>query len=71
MGKVEEINLYPMSFNEFVLAKGGKAKFDFLKSSNWDEISLLSASFSSLLQEYCFTGGMPEVVKTYVEGRDL
>ena len=71
VGKVEEINLYPMSFNEFVLAKGGKAKFDFLKSSNWDEISLLNSSFSSLLQEYCFTGGMPEVVKTYVEGRDL
>lgn len=71
VGKVEEVNLYPMSFNEFVLAKGGKAKFDFLKSSNWDEISLLNASFSSLLQEYCFTGGMPEVVKTYVEGRDL
>ena len=71
VGKVEEINLYPMSFNEFVLAKGGKAKFDFLKSSNWDEISLLNASFSSLLQEYCFTGEMPEVVKTYVEERDL
>lgn len=71
VGKVKEVNLYPMSFNEFVLAKGGKAKFDFLKSSNWDEISLLNASFSSLLQEYCFTGGMPEVVKTYVEGRDL
>ncbi|MBO6056135.1 MAG: ATP-binding protein [Alphaproteobacteria bacterium] len=71
VGKVEEINLYPMSFNEFVLAKGEKAKFDFLQSSNWDEISLLNASFSSLLQEYCFTGGMPEVIKTYLEGRDL
>ncbi|MBR4399652.1 MAG: ATP-binding protein [Aeriscardovia sp.] len=71
VGKVEEVSLYPMSFNEFVMAKGGKAKFDFLESSNWDEISLLHSDFFPLLQEYCFTGGMPEVVKAYVGGQDL
>ena len=71
VGKVEEVSLYPMSFNEFVCAKGGEAKFDFLESSNWDEISMLHSDFSSLLQEYCFTGGMPEVVKTYIDGQDL
>ena len=60
-----------MSFNEFVRAKGGEAKFDFLESSNWDEISTLHSDFSSLLQEYCFTGGMPEVVKAYIDGQDL
>ena len=71
VGKVEEVRLYPMSFNEFVRAKGGEAKFDFLESSNWDEISTLHSDFSSLLQEYCFTGGMPEVVKAYIDGQDL
>ena len=71
VGKVEEVRLYPMSFNEFVRAKGGEAKFDFLESSIWDEISTLHSDFSSLLQEYCFTGGMPEVVKAYIDGQDL
>ena len=70
VGKVDELNLYPLSFSEFVLAKKGAASFQKLMSAELGELSGLSSVFTELLREYYFTGGMPEIVQGHLDGKD-
>ncbi len=71
VGKTDEINLYPMSFMEFLEALGKTVLVDQIKEERYEELSLLSAQFIDLLRQYYYVGGMPEAVKTYVETSDL
>lgn len=70
VGKVDEMTLYPLSFPEFVLAKHGQAAYRRLREDSLEEISGLSDFYTESLREYYFTGGMPEVVQGYIDGRD-
>ena len=70
MGKVDIINIYPMTFDEFLLAKGKRQMVDILKSKDWDTIKLLRSEYIKTLREYYFVGGMPEAVKTFIETND-
>ena len=71
VGKVDEMNLYPFSFPEFVWARLGKEAYDKLLNAALDELDSLGPLFTDTLREYYFTGGMPEVVNGFVEGRDV
>ncbi|WP_034210688.1 ATP-binding protein [Lachnospira multipara] len=71
VGKVDELRLYPMSFEEFVMATGEEKLLDFLRTSEFDELSPLSEKYKELLRQYYYVGGMPEVVQTYVDSQDL
>ena len=73
VGKVNRLQLYPMSFKEFVIANG---RDDLIEVFNdWPEDrtipDLYSVPMKKLLKEYYLIGGMPEVVKTYVETKDF
>lgn len=70
VGKVDIIRLYPMSFEEFLLAKEEKQMLDILQSRDWKTISLLHEKFTKILREYYFVGGMPEAVMTYLATND-
>ena len=70
VGKVDIINIYPMTFDEFLLAKGRAQLVDVLKSKDWATIKLLRSEYIKCLREYYFVGGMPEVVKTFIETND-
>lgn len=70
VGKVDILNIYPMTFDEFLLAKGKQQMANILKSKDWDTIKLLRSEYIKLLREYYFVGGMPEAVKTFVETND-
>ena len=70
VGKVDIIRLYPMSFEEFLLAKDEKQLLDILQSRDWKTISLLHEKFTKILREYYFVGGMPEAVMTYLATND-
>lgn len=70
VGKVDIIRLYPMSFEEFLMAKGEEQMLNILKSKDWKTISMLHEKFTKTLREYYFVGGMPEAVKAYIESND-
>lgn len=71
VGKVDEINLYPLSFEEFCNALGKKLLIEQIKEHRWNELSSLSHTFIELLRQYYFVGGMPAVVKDYCENQNL
>lgn len=71
VGKVNEINLYPMDFGEFLLANGEAEAYKLLQNRNFDITNLLHDKYVGLLREYYYVGGMPEVVKKYVETKSL
>ena len=71
VGKVDEINLYPLSFEEFCNALGRNLLMEQIKEHRWNELSSLSHTFIELLRQYYYVGGMPAVVKDYCENQDL
>lgn len=71
VGKVDRLNMYPMTFAEFLEAQGRSQLLEMLKSHEWMEISSMGAKYRDLLRQYYYTGGMPEVVRLYVEEGDL
>lgn len=70
VGKVDIINIYPMTFDEFLLAKDKRQMVDLLRSKDWKTIKLLRSEYIKFLREYYFVGGMPEAVKTFIETND-
>ena len=67
VGKVNEINLYPMNFGEFLLAKGESEAYKLLQEKDYDTTNLLHEKYVDLLRQYYYVGGMPEAVRKYVE----
>lgn len=71
VGKVDEINLYPFSFKEFLLAIGKDILIENIEAHRWNECSALSSTYIDILRQYYYVGGMPAAVKAYVEERDI
>jgi len=66
VGKVDLMRLYPMSFEEFLLAKGKPQFVEALRQHDWELMQMMHDSYVELLREYYFVGGMPEVVEKYI-----
>ncbi len=71
VGKVNEVNVYPMNFEEFLLAKGERELVKRIADKDFDTLSVLDVHLLDLLRQYYYVGGMPEVVKQYVETEGL
>ncbi len=71
VGKVNTKYLYPMSFEEFLWAKGEHLLADAISANDWPTLTALRQKLQDLLRQYYYVGGMPEVVKFYVENQDL
>lgn len=71
VGKVDRLNMYPMTFSEFLEALGKIHLLELLQSRRWVEISSLASTFIELLRQYYFVGGMPEAVASYIANDDL
>lgn len=70
VGKVQFLNLYPMSFMEFLDALGEEPLSKVITEQNWTNINLFSSRLKELLKQYYFVGGMPEAVLSFSESRD-
>lgn len=71
VGKVDMLYMYPMDFEEFLLAMGKNQLVELLRSNSWAALTPLRGMLTELLRQYYFVGGMPEAVKTYVERGDI
>lgn len=70
VGKVNFLNLYPLNYEEFLLAVGEDSLVDLMNENNPDMVTVFSDRFKNLLKEYYYIGGMPEVVLSYVQHKD-
>lgn len=71
VGKVDMLYMYPMDFEEFLLAMGKEQLVELLRSNNWTCLTPLRGMLTELLRQYYFVGGMPEAVKAYVGRGDV
>ncbi len=73
VGKVDFLNLYPLSFSEFLHAMNETRIIEYLRSLTKTEPmpSILHEKILRLFKDYMFIGGMPAVVREYRENRDF
>ena len=67
VGKVDTLDLYPLSFREFLAATGNRALCDLVDAGDTDLINSFSSKFLPLLRQYYYVGGMPEAVSAFLE----
>ncbi len=70
VGKVNTLRLYPMSFNEYLLACGREKLVELLNTLDWEAINAFNDIVVDYLRQYYFVGGMPEAVKSFTEKHD-
>ena len=66
----KKINMYPMDFEEFLLAEGEKQLLDYIKECAKEKKPLIDAFHkraSYCFKEYMLVGGMPQSVLGYLE----
>ena len=73
VGKVNFLTLYPMNFYEYLLAFDNELLAEKLKSKTDTEVlpELIHTDLIENLKKFLFLGGMPEVLKTYLETKDI
>ena len=71
VGKVDFMDLYPLTFQEFLCALGEERFVEILRGKDTDMVTMFKSKYIDRLREYYFVGGMPEVVQTYVDTKDF
>lgn len=67
VGKVERLNVYPMTFSEFLRANGKDLMVEAIQDGEWKSVAVLAPEYERLLKHYFVVGGMPEAVADWVE----
>lgn len=70
VGKVDLMNLYPLTFHEYLIASGNGSLVDIIKDKNTPLIKSLKEKAVLLLRQYYFVGGMPEIVQNFLTEND-
>lgn len=71
VGKVDFMDLYPLSFMEFLSAVGESLLADLLSKQQWEMLFPFHTRLCEYLKYYYYVGGMPEVVNSFVEERNF
>jgi hypothetical protein len=73
VGRVESFYMYPLSFLEFLIARGDQVLAKFLLEYNVKSIqgNPVHNKLMHILGEYLAIGGLPEIVKTWINRQDL
>ncbi len=71
VGKIDILNVYPMSFEEFLMAKGESEILKLMQSGDFDTLNVIHDKCVELLRQYYYVGGMPEAVAKYVATGEL
>lgn len=70
VGKVDLMTLYPMSFEEFLMALADGRGLDAFRSISWEAppSEIVHEHLWNRLKQYFVVGGMPEVVRLFRDG---
>lgn len=71
VGKVDFLKLYPLSFQEFLMAVGKKQFSELLDQQDFSMITSFRETYADALKQYYFVGGMPEAVESFAENQDF
>ncbi|MBR3895764.1 MAG: ATP-binding protein [Bacteroidaceae bacterium] len=69
VGKVDFLNLYPLSFREFLMASGEEMLVDYILTGNRDLNPYIS-KLTDYLKTYLVVGGMPAAVQKWIDTND-
>ncbi len=70
VGKVEYLNLYPLSFKEFLLAMNENQILGIIDKNGFEMQKVFKERIIDLLRRYCYVGGMPKVVLSFSQEQD-
>ncbi|MHC1776368.1 MAG: ATP-binding protein [Lentimicrobium sp.] len=70
VGKVDFLDMRPLSFTEFLLSQNEKGLVEALKAKEWSVVSIFTVKLKEYLRYYFYVGGMPEVVDAFAQTRD-
>jgi len=71
VGKVDFMDLYPLSFVEFLDAIGEENFRKLLQKKDWEMIALFHSKLQEYLRQYFYIGGMPEVVSSFITEKNF
>ena len=71
VGKVEFLDLYPLSFYEFMMALGKERFVTLLQDRQYSIATDFKQEYIDSLKQYYYVGGMPEVVQAFADNRDF
>ena len=71
VGKVEFLNLYPLDFEEFLLATGNERFIEPIKNKEFGTVSTFKNDYEYYLKQYLYIGGMPKVVLDFIDNNDF
>ncbi|GAC1420257.1 MAG: ATP-binding protein [Flavisolibacter sp.] len=71
VGKVDFMDLHPLSFIEFLEAINEKPIADQLKKLDWELIKTFKSKYIERLKQYYYVGGMPEAVLSFSKDSDF
>ncbi len=70
VGKVEYLNLYPLSFKEFLLAMNENQILEIIDKKDFEMQKVFKERIIDLLRRYCYVGGMPKAVLSFSQEQD-
>lgn len=70
VGKVDMLDLHPLSFREFLCAMGEEQLEQMLRDKNYTLINDFSTKYIFWLKNYYYVGGMPEIVDFFAQHKD-
>lgn len=71
VGKVDFLKLYPLSFNEFLMATAKKQFAELLDRQDFQMITSFKQTYIDALKQYYYVGGMPEAVQNFTDNKDF
>lgn len=70
VGKVDSLRMYPMTFDEFLVANGREMLTECLNTLDTNMLAPHHNTLVEYLRQYYFVGGMPEAVLTWLDTHD-
>lgn len=70
VGKVDFLNIYPLTFTEFLDAYSKEKLREIIENKNTALLHTFKDELKKLLKIYLYIGGMPEVVQSFINNND-